>query len=77
MKNQVIEPFSEHRVLPPEAQAILKDAATECQKLRTLTEREGVINRAIKVVRQNWPRYFRDERNSFDSLGYFIVGWSE
>lgn len=77
MKNQVIEPFSEHRVLPPEAQDILKDAATECQKLRTLTEREEVINRAIKVVRQNWPRYFRDERNSFDSLGYFIVGWSE
>lgn len=77
MKNQVIEPFSKHRVLPPEAQAILKDAATECQKLRTLTEREEVINRAIKVVRQNWPRYFRDERNSFDSLGYFIVGWSE
>ncbi len=77
MKHQKIEPFSEHRVLPPEAQSILKDAAAECQNRRTLAEREELINRAIKIVRQNWPRFFRDERNHFDGLGHFIVGWFE
>lgn len=72
-----IEPFGKHRLLPEEVQDILKDAAKECKNLRTLAEREDVLNRAIRIAHERCPKSFRDERNPFDTLSHFIMGWSE
>ena len=73
---KILKPFK-HSVLPPEAQMILKDAWVQSQNLKLLSEREEVINRAIAIVRRQWPKYFQDQKKPFDSIGYFVAGWVE
>ncbi|AMU17539.1 hypothetical protein A3203_32710 [Burkholderia cenocepacia] len=52
--------FWAHKVLPPEASAILRRAAEEVKDVADPTARANRIDFAIYMVRTSYPDYFKE-----------------
>lgn len=55
------DPWLHHKVLPPEAQQRLRDAAATMRVLSGWHARQKCLDEAIGSVRAAWPEYFRPE----------------
>lgn len=74
MRKEKVE-IEPNQILPEAAQEILKDAAKACKSVYSLSERESILNRAIRIVKMKYPDYFQKTKTSFDSIGFFVSGW--
>lgn len=76
MRKEKVE-IEPNQILPDAAQEILKDAAKACKSAYSLSEKESILNRAIRIVKLKYPDYFQKSRTNFDSIGFFVNGWKD